>query len=189
MMFKRGDIFCTKNPSIWLGKPISIIQKLRTPTSTGDMTHAGLFLDPTTTFESLLRVKRQNFYDAYEGTHVLVGRFIHMTPEAFFEGWGAVQPYEGKIYPFTRLLMFMFLPITVKYTRISWWLSFGLLSDVVCSELLGKYAKYAKVSMYQRMGKSINGFEQYRGLMPAHLASRIRHWDSIEVIYDDILTR
>jgi len=153
------------------------------------MTHAGLLIDPVTTFESLLRVKRQNFYDAYEGTHVLVGRFTSMTPEAFSKGWNIVKEYDGKIYPFTRLLMFMFLPISVKYMRISWWISLGLLSDVVCSELLGLFSKYAEVSMYKRMGKYINGFEQFRGLMPAHLASRIRNWDSIEVIWDGILTR
>lgn len=73
--------------------------------------------------------------------------------------------------------MFLLLPITVKYMAPSRVFGFGLFSDVVCSELVGLFAKYA----------GMEGFRQFRGLMPAHLSNRIRRWDAIDVVFDGVL--
>ncbi len=177
MNFTRGDIFCTRNPAAWMAKPISFVSKLRTPTNEGDVTHAGILIDRVTTFESLWTVKRQNLYEAYAGSHVLVGRFVNMTDAAFARGFAIVAPYEGKWYPFPRLVMFVAMPILVKYIAPAKVFGMGLFADVVCSELVGLFAKYA----------GMEGWDQFRGLMPAHLADRIRRWDSLEVIFDGVL--
>ncbi len=182
-MFERGDIFCTRNLGSSLCLPIKVAQGLRNPTGTGDMTHAGILLDKCTTYESLGKVKRQNIFEAYGGSYVVVGRFKEMTDERFAMGWAEVKKYEGKWYPLPRLLMFMLLPITTKYFAPSRIWGFGFFADVVCSELAGRFAKYADVAKYNE----VCGFKQFRGLMPAHLADRIRRWESISIVWDNIL--
>lgn len=182
-MFERGDIFCTRNSGSWTSKPIQIVQNLRNSTGTGDMTHSGILMDEHTTFESLSRVKSQNIYKAYGGMHVVVGRFPEMTDERFAKGWASVSKYKGKLYPGPRLIMFMLLPITTKYFAPSRIWGLGFFADVVCSELAGRFAKYADVAKY----KGVCGFKQFRGLMPAHLADRIRRWKSITTVWDGIL--
>jgi hypothetical protein len=157
--------------------PIDIVERLRTPTSEGEFTHAGILIDPETTLESLWTVKRQNIFDAYCGQRMIVGRFTAMTNEAFGRGWAIIAPYEGKLYPVTRLVMFLLLPTLVKYITLARFLGLGLFSDVVCSELVGLFSKYA----------GMEGFKQFRGLMPAHLADRIKRWDSIDVMFDGVL--
>lgn len=184
-MFERGDIFCTRNPGSPLRWPIQIAQGLRNHTGIGDMTHAGILLDECTTYESLGKVKRQNIFDAYAGAYVVVGRFKDMTDEAFAKGWAEVSKYEGKLYPLPRLVMFMLLPITTKYFAPSRIWGLGFFADVVCSELAGRFAKYAEVAKYN----GISGFRQFRGLMPAHLADRIRRWESITTVWDNYLPK
>ncbi len=175
---KPGDIFCTANPSRFLGWGIDLVERLRTPTSEGVFTHAGIMLSPHKTYESLWTVKSQNIWSAYEGQKIIVGRFKEMDTPRFMRGMKAVLQYEGKWYPFPRLLMFLMLPISVKYIAPSRLFGFGLFADVVCSELVGMFAKYS----------GQEGFDQFRGLMPAHLASRIKRWNSIECVHEGVLS-
>ncbi len=175
--FRPGDIFCTVNPSKILGKGIDLIERLRTPTSEGQYTHAGIMISPHRTYESLWTVKSQNLWEGYEGKQIIMGRFKEMNTVKYMQGMEKVLPYKGKLYPFPRLLLFLLLPITVKYMAPSRFFGLGFFADVVCSELAGMFCKYA----------GMEGFRQFRGLMPAHLANRIKRWEAIETIFEGVL--
>jgi len=171
-MFQAGDIFTVKGENPWISKPIEFIQKWSTPTSTGNETHAGIMISPTLTFESQWRVESNNIYETYGGREMIVGRFKGMTPEKFWRGWDAVKPLTGKKYPILRLVMFLLFPHLTKFFWPSKLLSpFGFCA-CVCSEVTAKFIKYAE----------IYGFDQYRGLMPAHLSTRILNYKNIDII-------
>lgn len=172
--FKRGDFFCTISPSNAIGKSIAAIQKLRTIGLPSSATHAGLFLDGDTVFESQWRVQKSNVWAHYEGVDFLVGRWKGMTDEKFDKAWERLSRYEGKLYPVPRLLMFMLTPIMVQLVAPSRWLGLGFFADVVCSELTG-------------LGMKLSGFpvfDEYMGMMPARIAQIIRRDRDVEIIHD-----
>jgi len=171
-MFQAGDIFTVRGTNLWLSKPIEIIQKYVTPTCTGNETHAGVFTDSRTVFESQWKVECNNFYNNYGGREVIVGRLKDMTPELWEKGFEAIKPYEGKLYPITRLFMFLLFPHISKYITPAKILApFGF-SNMVCSELA--------VFPAHRMGFKI--FKYFRALMPAHLSTRMLHYKEFEII-------
>ena len=169
--FKRGDFFCTVSPG-FIGKSIAAIQKLRTIGLPSSFTHAGIFIDSETVFESLGRVQRSSVW-SHEGKQFLVGRWKGMTDEKFDKGWEIIKKYEGKLYPAPRLLMFLFFPIMVQLIAPSKILGFGYFSDLVCSEF-ETYCMYC--FGWAQM-------KEYRGRMPAHVAQIIREWRDVEIIH------
>jgi len=172
--FKRGDFFCTISPSNIIGKSIAVIQKYRTIGLPSNATHAGIFIDENTVFESQWRGGRNNVWDHYEGVDFLVGRWKGMTDEKFDRAWAEIQKLEGKFYPVPRLLLFMLFPMAVQLITPMKYLGLGYFAPLVCSEKTGKFFHIAKFSV----------FDEYLGMMPARIAQIIRRDKDVEIIHD-----
>ncbi len=177
--FKRGDFFCTINPSKMLGKAITFVQKYRTVGIPSRANHGGVFLDENTVFESLWKVQKSNVWEQYEGVDFLVGRWIGTTDESFNKAWEFMKKFEGKYYPVPRLFMYLLFPVAVQLISPSKWLGLGLFCSMVCSEVEGRF-KYRE---------GFHVFKEWRGMMPAHIANIIRRDRDIEIIYDSVLQR
>ncbi|HEA68240.1 MAG TPA: hypothetical protein ENI07_15680 [Desulfobacterales bacterium] len=176
--FKKGDFFCSVSPG-FIGNSIQFVQKARTVGLPSSFTHAGVFLDPDTVYESLWKVQKSNVWAHYEGKQFLVGRWKGMTDEKFDRAWETLQHYEGKWYPAPRLLMFLFTPILVQLGSPMKWIGLGYFSPTVCSELTTE-------SQY------LSGWEQMReflGRTPAHVAQIIREWRDVEIVHPKALLR
>ncbi len=170
--FKKGDFFCSVSPG-FVGNCIQFVQKVRTIGLPSSFTHAGLFIDGDTVFESLLKVQKSNVWEHYEGKQFLVGRWRGMTDEKFDQAWETLKKYEGKWYPVPRLFMFLLTPIMVQLVSPMTWIGLGFFSPVVCSEM-------ATHGLY------LFGWEQmkeFRGRMPADVAQIIREWRDVEIIH------
>ncbi|KKL57826.1 hypothetical protein LCGC14_2231550 [marine sediment metagenome] len=176
--FKKGDFFCSVSPG-FIGNSIQFVQKARTIGLPSSFTHAGLFLDGDTVFESLWKVQRSNVWDHYEGKQFLVGRWRGMTDEKFDRAWETLKTYEGKWYPVPRLLMFLFTPILVQLIAPSKWLGLGYFFDEVCSEMA---VDGLWLSSWEQM-------KEFRGRMPAHVAQIIREWRDVEIVHPKALLR
>lgn len=158
---KAGDCFCTRNPMI-LGRAINAVQKFHAKDNQSKYSHAGIMVGKRTSFEALWTNKKQDFFKAYQGRQVLIGRHVKMTPTLFFKGWDGIKKHEGKPYAGHRLFLF-FIPFMAKY------LSLGL---VVCSELTMKFLCKAGL---------VNA---YRGYNPDDIADMIHKWKDWEIIFE-----
>ena len=172
--FKRGDFFCTVNPSASLGKSITLVQKYRTVGIPSKSNHSGWFLDEDTVFESMWQIQQSNVWKAHEGRDFLVGRWTGMTDEKFDRAWEFMQQFEGKYYPIPRLFMYLLTPIWVQLIAPTSVISFGLFSSMVCSELAGRAMSHAGFEV----------FKGWRGMMPAHIANIIRRDKDVEIVYE-----
>lgn len=167
-MLKTGDFFVVKHGGF---TPDGIVwfSKLMSKDNDASYCHAGIITDDDGgTFEALWpRYTRQNFYAAYNGYEVLVGRHIDMTPERFSIGFQAVQKWEGKLYPFLRFGVFM-LPYLAKYIHTG---------RPVCSECNWLIAETA----------GLKDMTYPWGRTPDDMADAINRWDVMDVIYNGIL--
>ena len=160
------------NPSGMIGKLITWVQKYRTVGIPSKANHCGIFLDENTIYESLWKVQKSDVWK-YEGKDFLVGRWKYMTDDGFDRAWNVLKKYEGKRYPVPRLFMYLLFPIAVQLIAPSKWLGLGLFSPMVCSELAARGVYHAGFHI----------FKEWRGMMPAHIAERIRRDRDIEIIY------
>lgn len=158
---KAGDCFCTRNPMM-LGRVINAVQKFHSKDNQSMYSHAGIMIGQQTSFEALWTNRKQDFFKAYQGRQVLIGRHVKMAPELFFKGWRGIKKYEGKPYAGHRLFLF-FIPFMAKY------LSLGL---VVCSELVMKFLYKAGLA------------QAYRGWNPDDIADMIHNWKDWEIIFE-----
>ena len=164
MKLQPGDFFCTRNPMA-LGRAINFIEKLWSKDNEAEYSHAGIITDSAgTTLEALWTI-RGNELDAYAGQKVIIGRWIHMTPERFQKGLDEVQDDVGRIYPFWRLLFFM-APGAAK------WISSGRFT--VCSELVCQFL----------LGAGFKEIGRWQGWDPEDVADMIQKWRTVEVLYE-----
>lgn len=158
------DIFCVSTPD-GIGPAIRAAEKYGEVDNQAFHTHTGTIVNPTgKTIEALHRYT-YNHLDAYAGQHVLIGRHKRITP--FIAGLGIEKQRKllGKRYPYLRM------PLIGAFPRLSKYLYWG---KPVCSE-------------YALMGWHASGtISFYRGVTPAYVADMIRHWRSIEIIFDEI---
>lgn len=175
--FRRGDFFCTISPSSFIGKSIAFVQKYRTIGMPSNATHAGVFLDENTVFESQWKIERNNVWTHYKDVEFLVGRWKGMTDKKFDVAWEKLRNLEGKLYPAPRLLMFLFTPILVQLISPMKWIGLGFFAPIICSELAGLSQKLSGFSV----------FDEYMGMMPARIAQIIRRDRDVEIIHDKIL--
>jgi hypothetical protein len=160
-----GDIFCSKNP-MGLGKLIIWWTKVWAKDNQAEYSHSGIILDKWgTTFEALTTNSKQDFFEAYKGDQVLIGRHVRMTPVLEKAGWEAVKHHEGGLYAGHRLLFFLFPPLA-KYVCL------GL---GVCSELTMKFLCGTGLA------------SSWKGWNPDDVADMIKKWDDYEVVFEGVL--
>ncbi|MBW2600151.1 MAG: hypothetical protein JRC60_08815, partial [Deltaproteobacteria bacterium] len=93
LKLQRGMIFCSRNPMA-LGRAINFIQKIHAKDNQSEYSHAGIIIragEQPISFEALWTNKRQDFYKAYKGKKVLIGRHKDMTLKLFDKGWNGIK--------------------------------------------------------------------------------------------------
>ena len=168
VIVEKGDCFCSRNPMM-LGRAINFVQKIHAKDNQSEYSHSGIIVEggeSPISFEALWTNKRQNFYKAYKGKKVLIGRHKDMTSEIFDAGWSGVKKHEGKWYAGYRLPLF-FVPFLAKQ-------SFGL---GVCSELTMKFLFKAGL------------VPAWKGWNPDDVADMIHNYKDWEVIFEGVLDR
>ena len=164
-MLKPGDIFLSRNPMA-LGRAINAVQLFWSADNKSKYSHAGIILNSAgRTLEALWTVKEQDFYKAYAGQEVLVGRWHFMDWERFDAGMKFIDGRIGKPYPFHRLLFFM-LPPLAKYLSVG---------PLVCSELTAKFLVGA------------DALEYYKGRNPDDLADIVVHRKRWTTVFEGTL--
>lgn len=162
---KSGDIFASSLPGI-LGTLIKGAEKIQSHDSEASYSHTGVILNwEGTTFEALWKISRQNLWDAYQGTNVLIARYKDMNQAAFNRGFNSIKVQEGKIYPVTRLLLH-----ALNLAKIH------LPNRMVCSELTACFLIMAGA---QTMG----GRNPY-GITPDELVDEWRISKYFDIIYE-----
>jgi hypothetical protein len=150
-----------------LGRIINAFQKFWSKDNESKYSHSGFMLDSQTSFEALWMNKKQDFFKAYGGRNVLIGRNKKMTPIRFREGWRGIKHHEGKPYAGHRLFFFM-IPFVAKYCNL------GL---AVCSELTMKFLfKTGLAGMWQ-------------GWNPDDVADMIRKWKNWDIVFEGRLPK
>ena len=151
-----------------LGRAINGVQKFWAKDNKSNYSHSGFLIqggDNAVSFEALWTNKTQNFYKAYRGTQVLIGRHKDMDHKIFVKGWNGVKHHLGKVYAGHRLLFFLIPPLA-KY------LNLGL---AVCSELTAKFLYRAGLLDY------------WKGKNPDDIADMIHKWKNWEIIFEGVL--
>ncbi|MFA6152921.1 MAG: hypothetical protein WC716_16485 [Chitinophagaceae bacterium] len=161
---KTGDCFCTRNP-MFLGRIISAIELFWSTDGHAEYSHAGMMLNNTQTFESLLTNKSQDFYQGYQGENVLVVRPQVPDLDKFLALQKIYKEHNGKWYPFHRLPMFIFPPLA----------KINIADRPVCSEMTAKYLTLLKIR------------QNWKGVNPDTLADEFRNWKQYEIIYEGVL--
>jgi len=133
MNLRAGDYFAVSGTSL-IAKLIRLKQRLSSLDSKAEFNHAGIILDDCgNTFESLGHIDHYHI-DQYVGRPIMIARYHKMDPERFESGMKEVLRYDGKIYPFWRLLLHLIG--LGKFFRLTF---------PVCSELVGEHAYFAGV--------------------------------------------
>jgi hypothetical protein len=102
---RPGDVFGTNLNGLF-GWAIKKGQAVKSNDCHAGYSHNGIILSPQgQTFEALWTIKRQNLFEAYNGTEVIIARWTGMTPENFANGFSAVSCQEGRLYPGFRLIL------------------------------------------------------------------------------------
>jgi hypothetical protein len=164
-----GDFFGSENPSAWIGKPISYIQKFHSRDNESVYTHSGCIINPQGhTVESLWTVKSQYLWKAYKGKRVIIGRWEWLTAEDWEKAYNEVIfKHWGDKYPWWRLPLHI-IPPAAKY------LSFTGMP--VCSELVAKIEH----SMGAR-GR------WWTGTNPDTLADEWKRWKGFNIIAEGVI--
>jgi hypothetical protein len=69
--------------------------------------HAGIVTsEQGDTFESLKKIDHYKLSD-YRGCQILIFRRIEMTDDLFQKGYDSVKKYDGTVYPFWRMPLFL----------------------------------------------------------------------------------
>lgn len=159
---KTGDIFCTRNP-MWLGRAINAVQRFHAIDNESTYSHAGIITDATgATFESLWTIRHSHLIE-YENVGVLIGRHVSMSPSIARAALKQIAVYDGRIYPFHRLI-FHLIPPAAKYISSGRFL--------VCSELAARFLWLCGLKPY------------WKGVNPDHIADWIRKYRDFEIVYE-----
>ena len=157
-----GDIFCTRNP-MWLGRAINAVQRFHAIDNESAYSHAGIIVGPSgRTFESLWTIRYAELAN-YTGKGVLIGRHVSMSPSIAAQGLRQLSAYEGRIYPFHRLI-FHLIPPVAKYVSSGKFL--------VCSELVARFLWLCGLKSY------------WKGVNPDHIADWIRKYRDFEIVFE-----
>lgn len=160
---RRGDLFAVHSPSA-LGWCIRAVQCVWSLDSDAPYNHVGIVCHPDgRTIEARWRVGAFNVRD-YHGKQILIARHREMNTAAYLEGYLAIKPEIGRLYPFHRLLLFLVPPLA----KIS------LLGRGVCSELTAKFMAGA-------------GFGNVvYGITPDNLVDLWRESKSMDIIFEGV---
>ena len=150
-----------------LGRVINAVQKFHSKDNQSQYSHSGIMVGKRTSFEALWTNKKQAFFKVYQGQQVLIGRYVGMTPELFFQGWSGIKKHEGKPYAGHRLFLF-FIPFMAKYLN---------LGSAVCSELTMKFLDKADI------------VKSWKGWNPDDVADMIHRWKDWEIIFEGKLLK
>lgn len=124
---EKGDCFVVKTDGA-VSAPIRLVEKVKDLCGEAVYNHAGIIISEAgDTFESLQRIDHYTIHD-YKGSQILIFRHISMTDTLFEKGWAAIAGYDGKMYPWWRMPLFL-LGIA-KWVHCTY---------PVCSELLKKF--------------------------------------------------
>lgn len=170
---RPGDIFCSTsigNGDQWRHKLLaSAIRKfsaMRADDGQAFYTHSGNILNQYgDTFEARWQYGIYSLND-YIGSPLLIGRPVSMSERAHYQGLLKILKYNGRSYPFMRLLLFV-LPGRF-FTDIS------ITGLPVCSELV----------CMKNLGSGIRAIGKWQGQTPDNVADQIKKWDAFKVIYE-----
>jgi hypothetical protein len=163
MIIWPGDIFCSSSPTL-LGGVTNAVQSFWSVDKRSQYSHSGILIDREgTTIEALLTIRSRNFFDSYKGKQVLIGRHSQMTLGRLWNGLVAISGDKGNIYPFHRLLFFMFPPLA-RYVNFGDW--------TVCSELTAKFL----------CGAGLMDF--WSGVNPDFVSEMIHNWKNWKVVWE-----
>jgi len=138
---EAGMEFASRNPQ-GLGMMINLFQKFQSIDNDSIFTHTGLIYDANgVTFEA--RNKLDHYHiDDYKGQHVMIVRPKMLTPEVWTNAWEDLKQYDGKTYPYFRLVLHL-----LRMAKYVHW------ETPVCSELT---AKYEVILLLRKMWWGIN---------------------------------
>lgn len=178
----KGDIFCTENAQGFVGKIINFFQRNYNRDGKSKYTHAGVVIDESgATFEALPNgYHRQNIFEVYKGKNIVIFRSKYMTDEKFSKGWDSIKDLEGKWYPWHRLPLFIFPPLS----------GFNLVNKPVCSETDRKLLFHAGIPQNtELMAKMIPhvGKRGIYGVDPDDLVDLCRANEDYVLVYEDNL--
>jgi len=162
MNLRPGDIFAVRNT----GKSSTLICKVNRFWSADNearYSHTGVILSADgDTFEARRRAGVYHLRD-FEGMDIIIGRPKELTSHVFgLHMPKIVDEFDGDLYPWWRIGLHLMWPLA-KYV--------GNGDHLVCSELTGLVMTRCNI------------FSNYTGLTPDHIADRIEHWRTIELIY------
>jgi len=166
IQLQRGDVFCTAETGNLIASGIRAIEHFWDSDDEKRYSHSGFMLSETESFEALTTIRRNDFFKDYAGTQVIIarpqadGRLINNTLKEL------VNEYEGDLYPFWRLPLFMIPPLA----------HINILGKAVCSELTARYLRDIMIRV-----------SDWKGVTPDILSGEFRHWKNYELIYEGIL--
>jgi len=162
MRIKPGDIFCVTGDSI-VQSAIKGCTSIFSTDGSAEYGHVGIITHSNgNTFEAVETYSRHNIYSRYSGCDILVGRHVDMDTISFTMGMRIVKKFEGKMYPWFRIGVFL-VPFLPKFMH------FG---KPVCSELAFMFLHDLRDCGY------------HWGVTPDYVADAIKRWDVFDVIYD-----
>ncbi|MFW6247273.1 MAG: hypothetical protein ACOC22_03835 [bacterium] len=168
-MVKKGDYFLYFNPNKKISNLIVSIVELLTLSGISQFSHSGIIIDDDgTTFEAKHRIMKLNIYEDYinkmeDGYKIMIVRNKEMNDSLFNQGWNAIKEYEGKLYPYHRLVFFLFYPLPKVMHYVDWG---------VCSELTSKFYY------------SCNLLDFWSGVTPGDLEMIGKYWKNWNIIYE-----
>jgi len=169
---KRGDVFCSSNPSVGVGLLINAVQWLWSRDGSSTYSHSGVIIsDDGQTLEALpKKVESQDFLKAYSGDMVLVARPIARKASNvptidtdIDNGLRDVLKQKGNIYPWWRIPMHIIPPLA----------KIMIFKRMVCSELVAYY-----------LYKAGSRHDGYKGTNPDTLADEWRNWNNFDIIFE-----
>lgn len=165
LSLEPGDIVVTRNPMA-LGRMICACEKFWEPDRNAFASHALFMVSPTKCYDILWKTKIHDFYPAYKGEWVLIGRHRLMTPDAFHRGWMAMKPFLSelntnpfkKFYPAWRLPLYLIPPVAVRVSTGNF---------MVCSEKAMRFLCESQINP-----KIYNHWR----VMPSYIEDVMRRW-------------
>lgn len=163
MILKTGDVFASYCSGTLINRMIRPIERLWSTDNDADYAHAGIIINPLESFECLTIIRRQAFYQAYKDKDIIIARYTgpenKMTMQTSIARLRA--KYEGKIYPYWRLPLFLFPPFAKR----------NFIGFPVCSEMVAEH-------LY-----NIGARDSYKGVNPDTLVDEWEHWKNYEIVF------
>lgn len=132
---RRGDIFLTRSETL-LGAAIRAVESVWAPDGHAVYNHAGFFFSecPGESIEALPDgITGRRWPEEFAGERILIARHDGMDDFRFWQGYGRVEMEIGEMYPYHRLLLHVFKPLS----------ELNISGMNVCSEIVQMFLFFA----------------------------------------------